>query len=210
MFSASLQHPRRIGVGGYGTPLESTLLQELLTAAGAHDEWRHQTHMGRGPQDLARQHSENDKAFHEVVARVKDRLAKYTEPEAACFEPEMARAVLEGRKTVSRWPVETTKAGEFLSTPFKVGGGPGGSYALKEFGGSGGLQPTDGYRLRVLDIELGTVERLCLDEVRLEGFESRLAHRQYWNNVRLENDLFGLGSFRELLVWRYEFELIEL
>jgi hypothetical protein len=211
MFSARFQSPTGICVRGHQTSLEAALLDDLLRAARTHDKRMHDTKIFRGIEDLAKQHSEVDRSLQKVVSDVKARLAKHVEPEAACFEGELVTALLEGRKTVARWPVETTAQGMSLPAPFEIGGGPEGSYAVQELAADGtSVNPIQGYRVRVLSVEMDTADRLRLEEVHAEGFESRNAHQRYWINIYLENELYRWVRSNGLLVWCYEIELVSL
>lgn len=131
------------------------------------------------------------------------------------FREELLSKVLDGSKTVTRRPVKYRKyIGTELAAPphpiqpcrYRVGGGPGGTYALQgppERGSRARARTIPGYRLRVLRVNWEYVLELTDAEARLEGFVDSEAFFRYFIALYpglTEDDLIG---FR---VHRIEFE----
>lgn len=122
------------------------------------------------------------------------------------FHQPMIDKILAGTKTVTRRPVKYDD-GKPLPCRYKVGGGPGGTYALQgppEKGSGARSKTIPGYRLRVVSVgtyRLGNIQNVGAER---EGFTDRLAFLRYWAK------LYGLLWPDEgQRAWRIEFELVE-
>lgn len=118
------------------------------------------------------------------------------------FRPELARAVMDGRKTVTRRLCNDNPRSPWWREVcgFSPGGGPNGTYAVQ----MGRALPAVG-RIRVLDVRRETLlamrsgSGLCSEEASLEGFASFEAFREAWVAIN--------GSWAPLAeVWRVRFE----
>lgn len=122
------------------------------------------------------------------------------------FRQELIDKILAGEKTVTRRPVKFNKSGKILPCKYKVGGGPGGTYALQgppEKGSRARARTIPGYRLRITGIRQPSLAWDLTDaDARREGFVDRHAFRAYWLK------LYGRKG-PALLCWRIRFELVE-
>lgn len=176
----------------------------LLEAIREHRDWRHLTHAFHGLDDLARQHRERDLTLYSVAALARSEAALCGATGIVFAQPAVP-AIASGRKTVTRMPVEFTRAGKCVPAPYAVNGGEDGTYAVlvsleppKD-----GYEVVPGHRLRIVDVRMERLGEVTDVEARLEGHESRVDLLDCWW------DHHGKYPF-EWRVWRYEFEPVEL
>lgn len=114
------------------------------------------------------------------------------------FRPELAAAIIDGRKTVTRrkrtGDNPTGKPGGWVDDPCRYRAGH--TYAVQPGRGKRGIG-----RIRVLSVRPEFMHELTDDEIRREGFESRADFERTWRSIH------GAGSYLDL-VWRIEFEVV--
>jgi hypothetical protein len=112
------------------------------------------------------------------------------------FRPDMAQAILEGRKTVTRRPrTGRTVGNRWQNDPCRYREHR--TYALQPGRGQRAIA-----RIRILSVRPEALHELTDDEVRREGFASRGEFEQTWLSI------YGRSNYLDP-VWRIEFELEE-
>jgi hypothetical protein len=198
----------RIGGKTTGILQDAPELHSLLAALQKHSKWRLRERPFRhySLEGCAKERAEEDHELYDVAALARLTASQRSSDPGICLDPESLKAVLAGRKTVMRYPIELNVHDKRLGSHFRVGGGRGGSYALWMLpnDGSSELQFVPGNRLRIVDVEiqpLGNADNYR--EARLEGFEDPTTSVQTWWGRH------GHQTFK-WSVWRYEFEVISL
>lgn len=189
-------------------PWDAPELHGLLTALQKHSEWRlHERPFRHGSlEGCAKERSEEDHELYDVAALARLTASQRSPDPGICLDAQSLEAVLAGRKTVMRYPIELNVHDKLLGSHFRVKGGKGGSYALWRLPseGSSELQLVRSHRLKMISVEkqpLGDADNYR--EARLEGFEDPITSvRDWWG--RHGHQIFKWS------VWRYEFEVISL
>lgn len=112
------------------------------------------------------------------------------------FKPELAELVANGSKTQTRRLVSENPNSPWWQADcgFRVGGGPGGSYAVQPGRGQVAI-----CRVRMLSVVRMPLGALSLQDARAEGFDSVSDFEAAWARI---NRFYDLRS----LVWRLVFE----
>lgn len=112
------------------------------------------------------------------------------------FKPELAQAILGGRKTViRRLRKGETVDGRWVDEPCRYKKGK--DYAVQPGRGKKAIG-----RIRVVSVIAEALHQLDDEEIRLEGFDSRRDFEEAWKRIT------GQSSYLDP-VWRIEFELVD-
>jgi len=183
-------------------------LHGLLAALQKHYEWRlHERPFRHGSlEGCAKERSEEDHELYDVAALARLTASQRSPDPGICLDGQSLEAVLAGRKTVMRYPIELNVHHKLLGSHFRVNGGRNGSYALWVLQGEGSseLRLVPSHRLKIISVEMQLLGKADNHrEARLEGFEDPIASvRAWWGR-------HGHQIFKSS-VWRYEFEVISL
>jgi hypothetical protein len=155
-------------------------------------------------EELAARVRKRDEILYDQAASIRVEALAFSETAGVYFEDEMLQAVLDGRKTVMRLPVEFNRYGKYLPgyyDPFEV---TGVAYALcgASTDETDSLRTIDGHRLTVTSVRMEDFGDITDEEARREGLSGRVQVLTSWWQ-RHGNFPFAWP------VWRYEIALID-
>lgn len=176
--------------------------EDLLEAIERHSSVRRPKQASDDIQDLLQRYEKRDAELYDCAAALRSE-AMITEAGAgAYFERQALDALLEGRKTVMRLPVEFDRFGKRLFPHYDTGGGIAPTYPIYGPGQTGEYELVTGLRLSIVSIEPQSLQPITDAEARLEGYADRAELLRAWEQRHGEFPLTWL-------VHRYEIEPVE-
>lgn len=154
-------------------------------------------------EELAARARKRDEILYDQAASIRVEALAFSETAGVYFGEDMLQAVLDGRKTVMRMPVEFNRHGKHLPGYYEQFAVTGTSYALcgASTGESDALRTIDGHRVKVTGARMEDFGDITDEEGRREGLSGRVQVLTSWWQRH--------GDFPFAWpVWRYEIALI--
>lgn len=182
-------------------PQTDPRLDDLLAAIQGHSEWRLLTHGGLDLESYAGEHKREDQQLYDLAAMVRLRAFEGSPHSDVYLDPGDLEAVLTGRKTVMRIPVEHNQTGKILPSYYQKGG-PYPLVSTPRDAGPTLLELIPSRTLRILDVRMEPLGKVDDGEARLEGHSDHPSFlERFWER-------YG-HALVDWPVWRYELEPVE-
>jgi hypothetical protein len=191
----------RVRADALERPQTDPCLDELLAAIQEHAEWRLLTHGCFDLESYVREYKREDRELYDLAAMVRLQAFERSPHSDVYLDPGDLEAVLTGRKTVMRIPVEHNRTRKILGSYYKKGG-PYPLVSTPRDAGPTLLELIPSRTLRILDVRMEPLGKVDDAEARLEGHADRPSFLEsFWER-------YGHALF-DWAVWRYEFVHVE-
>lgn len=155
-------------------------------------------------EELTQQAGKRDAILYDQAASIRVEALAFSETAGVYLDEDMLDAVLDGRKTVMRMPVEFNRYGKYLPGYYDRFEVTGVTYALCGpcTEAPDALRTVEGHRLKVTSARMEDFGEVTDQEARREGLSGRTDVLSSWWQRH--------GHFRfDWSVWRYGIELID-